>query len=666
MPRSIPSRKIGGPRTQTRSKCSRCHNLDPREHANTLYPKDNSANKNYAVLNLVIDALGLSKAATPPYTGSGCRFCKVLAQALDAFSKVWRDFRGRILVEIKEKGTIKVVLDKEEWKHESIEIYAISEARSPWPMLGAARRIPIDSGSDETFDFARRCIQDCLTNPKHEACRRTSTSTVLGPKRLIDVGRVGRPIRLIDTHEKKAQYAALSHCWGKGPTLTATKSNWQKLSSNIPFDALPSLFQDAIIITRQLGLRYLWIDSLCIIQDSVRDWETESTKMGSIYENGHITISATSSGDGSAHCLQERRKPVKISYENTKGKEHIMGARLVLEHHPNLEECEPAKPFGPLTKRAWTLQEHVLSTRVLHYTPTELLFECKTSYRCECLPARKNYPTTPALIPKALSSLKTNKKHDGIWDVWQRILETYSHRNLTVASDKLPAISGIAKTIQKATGSSYLGGLWADHLASDLLWNSMLPRTGEGTSYALESYRAPTFSWASVDAPITYYAPDDDERLHFKSLLKIITTTISPAGLNPLGTVSAGSIRILGPCITATLASEHGAEGNCTYTLLIKGTSAMQMLPDSFLVEREICTAAGETQKTVRRARSGDELVNFKTPVLCLGVGLYDHWIGGLVLGISSRDPEAWERLGTFSAGTEVFASAEKQELTMV
>jgi hypothetical protein len=136
--------------------------------------------------------------------------------------------------------------------------------------------------------------------------------------------------------------------------LTTTKSNWSKFAANVSFNALTPLFQDAIIITRQLGLRYIWIDSLCIIQDSLRDWETESSKMGSIYQNSYVTISATNSGDSSMRCLAPRRKPVKIPYENTTKKEFALRARKMLDHHPNTgPDGGPARPIGPLSHRAW-------------------------------------------------------------------------------------------------------------------------------------------------------------------------------------------------------------------------------------------------------------------------------------------------------------------------
>lgn len=482
------------------------------------------------------------------------------------------------------------------------------------------------------------------------------------PKRLLDVGRVTAPIRIIDTQGKSFQYASLSHCWGTGPTLTATKSNWQKLCSKIPFEALPPLFQDAIVITRQLGLRYIWIDSLCIIQDSVRDWETESAKMGSIYENSYVTIASIGTADGSARCLADRRKAVKLEYQNTTGKEIAIRARKIQDHHPNVQEGQPAKPTGPLTSRAWALQEHVLSTRVLHYTTTELLFECKTSYRCECSPARKAYPTTPALIPKAVA--KKSKQHQAIWDAWHHIVELYSKRDLTVANDKLPAISGIASKVQQATNSSYFGGVWKDNLASDLLWSTSVADLPDAHYFALDKYRAPTFSWASLNTPVAYTAPDDEERETFTPTITLVSSSISPSGLNPLGSISTACIKLRGPIVRALLTASQ-REGMWEYALLIKGTSAIPISHDCLLVEDDVAMRGDASEKRARRAHCGDRPSEFKAAVLCLSVVRYDTWISGIVLGISKRMTDTWERLGTFAAGTEAFQRAEEKEVAI-
>ncbi|KAF2002670.1 HET-domain-containing protein [Amniculicola lignicola CBS 123094] len=661
LPKPLRQSKHSGSSSQPRRNiCKQCHNLDPRGHTSSVCESESSKEVT-SNLTLILDALQLQR--TKETTDGGCRFCRVLIKALDNFFDDWKGFRGRIILGMKEKGTIKISIDGNTWRGKLIEIYAESASRAPWPALGHAHHIPANAGSDPTFNFARRCIQDCLTNPKHVACKPPSKALLTMPKRLLDVGRVRVPIRIIDTQGKTFEYATLSHCWGTGPLLKATKAKWSKLVSNIPFDALPPLFQDAIIITRQLGIRYIWIDSLCIIQDSSRDWETESAKMGAIYENSYVTISATDSGDSNTRCLVDRRKAIKIPYENTAKKEFELRARLIQDHHPDTVEREPARPAGHLMTRAWALQEHTLSTRILHYTATELLFECKTSYRCECLPSRKTYPTTPSIIPKAIT--KRSKDLSAVWDAWQRVVEQYSKRDLTVASDKLPAISGVAAKIKDATGSSYLAGLWKDNLATDLLWSS-ISSPSDLKLYALEKYRGPTFSWASLNAPVSYYAPDTDERESFKSTIKLHSSSVALGGLNPLGAVFDASIRLCGPCLPALLSSNQKEGGSWEYVLLVRGTSAIPVSNDCLLHESEIVNKSGNSEKTVRRALIGAEMSVFKTPVLCLGVAKYDAWMSGLILGQSERVLGAWERLGTFSAGMEGFGKAEEQVVTIV
>ncbi len=468
------------------------------------------------------------------------------------------------------------------------------------------------------------------------------------------------PIRIVETQGRAFQYVALSHCWGSKTPLMATKSSWGKLIVNIPFGDLPPLFQDAVIITRQLGLRYLWIDSLCIIQDSLRDWETEAAKMASIYQNSYVTVSATDASDNSARCLVDRSKPVKIAYENTAKKAFALRARVHARHHPDAHG-NPAKPTGPLTFRAWALQEHALSTRVLHYTATELVFECRTSYRCECMPERKTRATTPALIPRAVAS----KKAAAIWTAWHRIVEQYSNRKLTMPGDKLPAISGIASKIRKATHSEYIAGLWKNNFAFDLLWHRTTPAPSDGDFHALETWRAPSFSWSSLNAPVTYYTPDDDDREACLSNISLVTYTVIPTGLNLLGTVSDASLTLRGPTNLATLSGKY-TRGEWEYVLLIKGTSAIQITHDCCLVKTEIASDADAQQWTVRRAQPKQTLSDFEGPVLCLTVARHNDFISGIVLGLSARRAGAWERLGTFAAGAESLRHTEEKELVLV
>ncbi|KAF2441613.1 HET-domain-containing protein [Karstenula rhodostoma CBS 690.94] len=639
-----------------RNICKTCNNLSPRDHASSVYLTERTKGA-LARLSLVLDAFELSRSRLPKE--GGCRFCNVLCQALDALFGDWRGTRQRVNVDIKEKGTIKVGLDQEAWRGEVVSIYTTKRKSSrSWSTLGTARRIPLNSGSDDTFDFARRSIQDCLTNPKHGACILPRNSSASTPKRLLDVGRATAPIRLIDTQGRALEYAALSHCWGTGSPLKTTKANWRVLSHDIPFNSLPPLFQDAIVITRQMGLRYIWIDSLCIIQDSARDWETESFKMGSIYENAYFTISATASPDGASRALKDREKPVKLNFENLGGDELEIRARRVEDHHPSNKE-DPATLVGPLTTRAWALQEHFLSTRILHYTKTELLFECRTSFRCECSPSRKSLPTTPALIPKATAKLNRDPK--AVWDAWHRVVEQYSRRNLTHLNDKLPAISGIAGQIQKATSSRYIAGLWEANLAWDLLW-STTTTAADAQYFSPDKYRAPSFSWASLDTPVAFAPLDQEERLSVVSSITLVSSSVSVTGLNPLGTLSDASIHVRGPIMHATLLSTQRG-GIWEYVLFLKGSSAITIQKDCLLVEDVIGGSSSGRAQTVRRAQCGDAPQDFKASVLCLCVARHDTWISGLVLGLARQDPDYWNRLGTFAAGSDVFQRAQEKEL---
>jgi hypothetical protein len=278
------------------------------------------------------------------------------------------------------------------------------------------------------------------------------------------------------------------------------------------------------------------------------------------------------------------------------------------------------------------------------------------------MPDRKAYPTTPSLIPRAVSS----KKNNAVYEAWQHIVVKYSARDLTVSSDKLPAISGIASKIRKATHSEYLAGLWRNHLASDLLWSASPLKPGIANCFASEKWRAPSFSWASLDTAITYTELDDEERESFVALVTLVAAKATPKGLNPLGTLLDAFITLRGPVIEATLCSEQN-RGAWEYSLMIKGTSSIPMTPDSLLVDTNAKTGVGdEEHRTVRRAQSQTSPHHFKAPVRCLNIARYDNLIAGLVLGRSDGSPDEWERIGTFVAGTEAMQHAKGEETTIV
>ncbi|KAF2204730.1 hypothetical protein GQ43DRAFT_446555 [Delitschia confertaspora ATCC 74209] len=428
--------------------CCVCHNLDPHGHPNTEYHTESSKRVGPG-LTLVLDGLESQRTQN-----SDCRFCGILIQALDGFWKDWKTSRNRVTIDIVEQGPITVGMSGPKLMVTIIELAASS-----------AHVIPSNSGPGETFEFARRYIQRCLTYPLHSSCR---------------------PIWLIDTLRNEFQYAPLLHCWGAGPTFMITKSNRHRLSSNISFEALSALFRDVILITRQ-----------------TRDWETESAKVGGIYENSYITIATTMCGDSEAKCLTERKKLLKVRFENTKKQEFAIRARRLADHHPNISEGISERPSGPLTARGWGLQGH-------------LLFERRTCFACECTHWKKKCPKIPPLVPEALGNKRAGEV--AIWKAWQHIVLEYSKRDLTVSPDIFAVISGIASNMQSATCSKYLAGV-------------------------------------SIRGAIRYYDADENEQANFTLMIMVQKTDCILTGLNHVGAVSYGFILLRGPVMQAMLLS---------------------------------------------------------------------------------------------------------------
>ncbi|KAF5679593.1 heterokaryon incompatibility protein [Fusarium heterosporum] len=162
------------------------------------------------------------------------------------------------------------------------------------------------TGSPQSLKLALYWFKNCISNHPNCTAYCGSEPSIL-PTRVIDVQMQGRSLaRLVTSQAQRARYIALSHCWGSSPIFTTTSKNIAKLQSSIPIDSLPLTFQHAIEVTRTLGFRYLWIDSLCIIQDSPKDWEIESSRMGQVYRRAAFTISVTQGKDGGAGCFSKR------------------------------------------------------------------------------------------------------------------------------------------------------------------------------------------------------------------------------------------------------------------------------------------------------------------------------------------------------------------------
>lgn len=233
----------------------------------------------------------------------------------------------------------------------------------------------------QQFELLREWTQLCDAEHQCLSPQESLSSAFKLPTRVIDVGlQDDRSLRLVEPSGPFSErYITLSHCWGDTPpelSFRANKNTVRELTNRIEFDDLPRTFQDAVIVTRALGVRYLWIDSLCIIQDDEADWEAESAKMGDYYSSAYLTIAATSAQASTEGFLTERPNRPYVTVPLGNGHLHLAEA---------IDNFEADVEQGILNSRAWVLQERALSRRTIHFTSTQVYWECGMGVHCETL-----------------------------------------------------------------------------------------------------------------------------------------------------------------------------------------------------------------------------------------------------------------------------------------
>ncbi|KAK2600136.1 hypothetical protein QQS21_005151 [Conoideocrella luteorostrata] len=371
-----------------------------------------------------------------------------------------------------------------------------------------------------------------ICSQQHKCCVNQDTQFL--PSRLIDVGTAAEPnLRLVQNPQMQmrptddSQYIVLSHCWGLAMPESGktTSQTLERHLVSISAEDLPQTFQDFIDIARQLGVRHVWIDSLCIIQDSRQDWEKEAAQMAAVYSNARLTVAASGSADGKegCHVLENTRSHGPVDLE----------CKVVTSPEPNAEGptltrvfrlwSRDTYPLGqvlssdPLTKRGWTLQERELSSRIVHYSRDSIRWECGAARASLEFPWGDHFSfdagrlfdggssDRPALIGPPRSPSQPMDAITKQRISWFELVHRYSSRSLTNQGDILPAVSGIARSIAAQTSDEYFAGLWKSYFAHCLLWASDW-HVGRGfTQHSRPPrYLAPSWSWASVKGPIHY------------------------------------------------------------------------------------------------------------------------------------------------------------------
>lgn len=363
----------------------------------------------------------------------------------------------------------------------------------------------------------------------------------------------------------------MSHRWSPQPSLLLSKDTMDELRQGFNAARLPAVIRDATSVCKRLGVRYLWVDTLCILQDDedLTDWKRESSFMGKVYENSLLNLSALAAAD-TEHPLFAERNPRAVNElrVNTSLKLDVLElGNAVNEYqlvdndfwHANINRT-------PLNKRAWVMQERLLAVRVLHFGHHQLLWECAA------LKAAETYPNgLPAHVETSLSLIRINQQYDldfrqiagegalqkllqnknNIWnagfsndseriyslayDIWNYdVVCAYSHCKATKGSDKLVAISGLAKKMASILDDQYVVGMWRRRLPWHLMWRCDQVSEAEcpGPRRPKASYRAPSFSWASVDTIVKpgNYQPWATSCIRIKDVKLDFVVTNDPTG----------------------------------------------------------------------------------------------------------------------------------------
>jgi hypothetical protein len=289
----------------------------------------------------------------------------------------------------------------------------------------------------------------------------------------------------------QATYAALSHCWGTVLPVDTTKATIHTRMQRISLEELPKTFREAIETVRELNIQYLWIDTLYIIQDDDQDWKQEAARMHSVYRNAYIALAATAASD----CHGGLFHPFNSSY--TLSDEGVQYAVRVASIH------SITRPT-PLQSRAWTMQEELLSGRVVYFGSPQLHWQCSSSYLSEdglvdYIPEwRENWPIKNLTLLRSYEE-SIRKDRSTAYELWNGIIEQCSRRRITFEKDLLPALAGVASYFQDLIGDEPIIGLWRDQLIVGLTWKAQ-----DGAQRASAEMNMPSWTWVSISGGIKY------------------------------------------------------------------------------------------------------------------------------------------------------------------
>ncbi|KAI0193126.1 HET-domain-containing protein [Astrocystis sublimbata] len=457
-----------------------------------------------------------------------------------------------------------------------------------------ARSVYPSSASEECLRFAAASLHNCLNN--HKTCSPQGPKPSALPTRIIDTA--SEHPKVVDSEGRSGLYTALSYRWGSETDFQLTCATEHSFREGRPLDQFPATLRDAVIVTRALGIRYLWVDAVCIFQDSHLDWAQEASRMCLVYTGAAVTIAASCASDTNAGFLREREKPpIPMCWLDWKVNGTITG-RVFLR--PEFRAIP-----GVLDGRGWVLQETLLASRTLSFGAEQLIFECAKGkvwegsghhyeheryrklefmqqlrsrrfawWRRRLLTLLRRFDMPVALLlpmpslPNADSAMvirrflrgyvvtrpitlqgsfgaRRSPKGLSHFDLWTLYVVNYTHRQISKLSDILPAISGLATEFHRSTGDVYLAGLWKLDITEGLAWMVTLEQRDVRPKVPRQ-YLAPSWSWASVSGlPVQFERGCQFDPV--QRFARLVNFTIQPSTVDPFGSVQRGSITLNAP-----------------------------------------------------------------------------------------------------------------------
>jgi Heterokaryon incompatibility protein (HET) len=455
-----------------------------------------------------------------------------------------------------------------------------------------------------------------ICNQCHDCIERKPTL----PTRVVEIVE-GNPfdLKVRETNGEVDVYLALSHSKGREQQLTLTTENLEQLKTGLNVEKFPTTIQDAFDVALTCGIRYIWIDSLCILHNDIEDWEREVGRMDDILSNAYFTISATGSNSDSTGCYLPftRYQPTgpvsaetmsmarrcipgaaplyskeEIDLGFAKGRHFglsLWGYQILSakQEYANFDDARlyftaewmpsslkyDARKYGigfsnsfaiefdplhkdPLSQDAWAAQERVLSSRTFHFGVQQMYLECSSIYAEDGMLLSRHFPSITEMIEDIPICEDEDPFTQVRWpDPWLEFVKLYSARKLTRQQDKLPAVAALAKRLAKHSKDTYYAGLWRSNLFSELLWfvdycepvsvgddlvnDPSIPKPWISEPKYPDQYRAPSWSWASLDAKVGYHMLDEDT-----ICVKCLEIDVKPERNDPFMRVKSGIVKL--------------------------------------------------------------------------------------------------------------------------